>query len=56
MRPIFDTTYKQKKQVKIYIYKLYITNWYYSYKVQIVFAMYQRMILKGKSWAGPRHI
>ena len=36
-------------------YELYITNWSYSYKVGIVFAMYKRMRSKGTSWAGPRH-
>ena len=50
LRPIFDTTYKVKNRPK-YTCELYITNWSYSNKVGIVFAMYQRMILKGKSWA-----
>ena len=52
--PIFDTTYKGKNRSK-YTCELYITNWSYSYKVGIVFAMYQIMRPKGKSWAGPRH-
>ena len=30
---------------------VYITNWYYSNKSGIIFAMYQRMISKGTSWA-----
>ena len=35
--------------------ELYITNWSHSKKSGIVFAMYQRMILKGDSWDEPRH-
>ena len=35
-----------------YTCEIYIMNWSYSNKVEIVFAMYQRMILKGTSWAG----
>ena len=37
-------------------YELYITNWSYSYKIGIVFAMYHRMRLKGTSWSGLRPI
>ena len=37
-----------------YTCELYITNWSYSNKVGIVFAMYQIMISKGTYWAGPR--
>ena len=55
MRHIFSTTYKGKNRSK-YICELYITNWSYSNKVGIVFAMYQVMISKGGSWAGPRHM
>ena len=55
MRPIFDRTYKGKNQVKSTC-ELYITNWYYSYKVGIIFAMYQIMISKGTSWYGSRPI
>ena len=39
MRPIFDTTYKGEKSLK-YTCDLYITNWSYSKKVVIVFAVY----------------
>ena len=35
LRPIFGPTYKEKKHVEKYVYKLYITNWSYSYKVGI---------------------
>ena len=28
-------------------------DWSYSWKVGIVFAVYQKMRLKGVSWAGP---
>ena len=52
--PIFDTTYKGGNGSK-YTCEIYITNWYFSNKVGIVFAIYQRMISKGTSWAGPRH-
>ena len=48
MRPIFDTTYKGKKQVKN-TFEIYITNCSYSYKVGICFAMYQIMRLNGTS-------
>ena len=51
--PIFDKTYKGKNRLKNTC-ELYITNSSYSYKVVIIFAMYQRMRLKGTSWAGPR--
>ena len=53
--PTFDTTYKGGGRSKNTC-ELYITNWSYSYKVGIVFDMYQRMRSKGKSWAGPCHI
>ena len=53
--PIFDTTYKGKNRSKNKC-ELYITNWSYYYKIGIGFAMYQRMGLKGTSWARPRHI
>ena len=33
-------------------YELYIKNWYYAYKVGIVFAMCQIMISKGSTWDG----
>ena len=52
MRPIFDRTHKENNRSKN-TYELYTTNWSYSYKVGIVFAMYQSMRLKGTSWAGP---
>ena len=51
--PIFDTTYKGEIQVK-YTCEVYITNWSYSKKVGIVFAVYQRMRSKETSWAEPR--
>ena len=54
LRPIFDTTHKEKNRLK-YTCEIYITNWYYSYKVGISFTMYQIMRLKGASWAGPRY-
>ena len=54
MIPIFNTTYKGKNRSK-YTCEIYITKWFYYYKVGIVFAMYQRMRPKGKSWAGPHH-
>ena len=53
LRPIFDTTYKGKNRSK-YTCVLYIMNCSYSKKLGIFFAMYQRMRLKGASWAGPR--
>ena len=53
LRPISNTMYKGKKRSK-YTCEIYITNWSYSYKVGIVFAMYQIMRSKGTSWAGPR--
>ena len=53
LRPIFNTTYKEKTRSKN-TYELYITNWSYYYKVGIIFFMYQIMILKGTSWAEPR--
>ena len=46
MRPIFNVTYKGENRSKN-TYEIYIINWYYYYKVGIVFAMYQRMRLKG---------
>ena len=52
MSIIFDTKNKEK-QVK-YTCELYITNWSYSNKLGIVFAMYQRMRSKGTSWDGLR--
>ena len=53
LRPIFNTLYKEKIRLK-YKCEFYITNWLYSNKVGIVFAMYQIMRSKGTSWAGPR--
>ena len=55
LRPIFDTTHKGKNWPK-YTFGIYITNWSYYNKEGIVFAMYQRMIPKGTSWAGPHHM
>ena len=52
MRPIFDTTYKGGDRSKNTC-EIYITNWSYSNKVGIYFAMYQIMISKGASWAEP---
>ena len=54
MRPFFDTIYKGGKQVEN-ICELYITNWSYSYKIGIIFSMYQRIRSKETSWVGPRH-
>ena len=54
MRPIFDITYITKKKQVENTCEVYITNWYYSYKVGIVFAMYQRIRSEGTSWDGPR--
>ena len=51
--PIFDTTYKAKNRSKCTC-ELYITNWYYYYKLGIVFALFQRMLSKGASWDVPR--
>ena len=53
-RPIFDKTYKEKNSSN-YICDIYIMNWSYYNKLGIVFAMHQRIIPKGKYWAGPRH-
>ena len=53
LRPIFNKKHKRKNRSKN-TYELYIKHWYYSYKVGIVFAMNQRIILKGTSWDGPR--
>ena len=53
LRPIFNTTYKGKKRPK-YTCEIFITNWFYSYKVGFVFAMYQRMRSKETYWAGSR--
>ena len=55
LRPVLNPMYKQKNRSKN-TYEIYITNWFYSYKVGIVFAMYQRMRTKEKYWAGPHHI
>ena len=41
----------KEKNMSKNTYELYITNLSYSYKIGIFFAMYQRMRLKGKSWA-----
>ena len=49
LRPIFNKTYKGENRSKNTC-ELYITNWSYSYKVVIVFAIYQIMISKGTSW------
>ena len=38
----------------IFSWELYITNWSYSNKVGIFFAIYQIMISKRTSWAGTR--
>ena len=54
LRPIFDTTYKWKNRSKN-THEFYIKNWSYSYKVGIVFALYQKLRSKGTSWAGPHH-
>ena len=53
LRPIFDTAYKGGKRSK-YSREHYITNWSYSKKVGIIFAVYQIMISKGTSWDVPR--
>ena len=53
LKPILDTTYNKENSSK-YTCDLYIKNWSYSYKVLIVFAVYQRMRSKGGSWVGPR--
>ena len=53
--PIFDTTYKGKQKVEIYI-------WASHHELVLLlqskncFSMYQRMISKETSWAGQRHI
>ena len=52
MRPILDSAYKKTRKKT---YEFYITNWYYSYKVGTVFAMYQIMISKRTSWDQTRH-
>ena len=44
--------YKGKNRSK-YACEIYITNFSYSKKVGIVFAMYHRMRSKGTSWYGP---
>ena len=54
-RLVFNPTYKQKKKVKKYIWDLY-QKLNYSYKVGIVFSMYQKMRTEGTSWDGPRHV
>ena len=41
------------KRMSEYTCKLYIKNCSYSNKVGIVFAMYQKIRSKGKSWAVP---
>ena len=51
LRPFFDTTYKGKNRPKNTC-EIYITNWYYSYKVGL--AMYQSMRPKRTYWAEPR--
>ena len=55
LRPIFNTTTKGKSRSK-YTCDISITNWSYSNKLGIVFTIYQRMISKGTSWAGTRHV
>ena len=55
LKPFFDTMYKREKRSKSTC-ELYITNCSHSYKVGIVFAMYQIMRSKGTYWAGPRHL
>ena len=44
----------KKKNRSKYTCELYIKNWSYYNKIWIVFAIYQKMILKGTSWDGPR--
>ena len=44
--------HKDKNRSK-YTCEIYITNWYYSNKVVIVFAMYQRIKSKETSWDVP---
>ena len=46
---------QRKKNNSKYTWELYITNWSYSKKLGIVFAMYQIIRLKGTSWYGPRN-
>ena len=53
LRPIINKTYKRKTR-SIITYELYITNWSYSYKLEMFFDMYRIMIPKGTSWAGTR--
>ena len=53
LRPIYDTTHKGKKQVKIYVWDLHHELVLFL-QSRNFFAVYQRMILKGTSWAGPR--
>ena len=55
MRLIFDPTYKGKNRSKN-TYEFSITNWSYSYKVVIVFDVYQKMRSKVTSLYGPHHV
>ena len=55
LRPTFDTAYKGGNRSKNTC-KIYITNRSYSYKVGIVFVMYQIMRSDRKYWAKPRHL
>ena len=52
MIPIFDTTYKGKKQIKKYMLALYHELVLFL-QSRFFFAIYQRMILNGKSRYGP---
>ena len=36
--------------------ELFITNWSYSYKKEIIFATYQRMRVNGTFWSGTSHL
>ena len=54
LRPIFDTTYKGKKQVEIYMWALHHELVLFL-QSRNFFAMYQIIRSKGTSWAGPRH-
>ena len=51
--PIFDTTYIGEIQVKIYMWALHHELVLFQ-QSRNCFAMYQRRILKGASWAGTR--
>ena len=53
MIPIFDPIYKQKKQVEKYKWALYQES-IIPLQCRFFFIMYQKMISKETSWAGPR--